>query len=194
MIGNDIIDIAYTRKSTNWQRPRFLAKVFNTEEQEYINKANDPFLMIWQLWSMKEAAYKAYVRQGGSAFNDPKRIDIALDSQKSGEARIDSFRCSLMSNNTAHYIVSHTRKNSKHRLINKVFKVDSKAPANPSTQVYKKLFTCIAIDRRLNEQALSLKKEVNRVPQLYYQDKKLNIDFSLSHHGEFAAISFLSCP
>lgn len=63
MIGNDIVDLALARKESNWKRKGFLNKIFTNEEQLLINNAENQNIMVWTLWSMKEAAYKIHNRQ-----------------------------------------------------------------------------------------------------------------------------------
>jgi phosphopantetheinyl transferase (holo-ACP synthase) len=63
VIGNDIIDLNLAQKQSNWQRNRFLAKIFTAAEQKLILNSDAPELMVWNLWSRKEAAYKIYNRQ-----------------------------------------------------------------------------------------------------------------------------------
>lgn len=63
MIGNDIVDLALARKESNWKRNGFLNKIFTTKEQLLISNAENPEVMVWNLWSRKEAAYKIYNRQ-----------------------------------------------------------------------------------------------------------------------------------
>lgn len=63
MIGNDIIDLALARKESNWQRNRFLHKIFTPKEQLLISNSQNPETTVWNLWSRKEAAYKIYNRQ-----------------------------------------------------------------------------------------------------------------------------------
>ncbi|MFI0490263.1 4'-phosphopantetheinyl transferase superfamily protein [Flavobacterium sp.] len=63
MIGNDIVDLALTKKESNWKRKGFLDKIFTEKEQIMISKAKNQELMVWNLWSRKEAAYKIYNRQ-----------------------------------------------------------------------------------------------------------------------------------
>lgn len=72
MIGNDIVDLAKAKKESNWQRKGFLDKLFTENEQELITTADHPELMVWNLWSRKEAAYKIYNRQTGERFFNPK--------------------------------------------------------------------------------------------------------------------------
>lgn len=191
MIGNDIIDLSYTKETTNWQRPGFLAKVFNETEQDAISRAQDPFLLVWELWSMKEAAYKSYLRQGGTAFNNPKRIKISLSNTNKSSAKVDSFQCELFTEKSTDYILSFTLSPSRYSQVNEAFKISHSDPSTQSAQAYKKLFKRIAIDWHLDESALCIKKGPARIPQLYLRDQKLEIVFSLSHHGQFGAFSFL---
>ena len=58
MIGNDIVDLALAKKESNWKRNRFLDKIFTQKEQLLIANAINPEIMIWNLWTRKEAAYK----------------------------------------------------------------------------------------------------------------------------------------
>jgi phosphopantetheinyl transferase (holo-ACP synthase) len=63
MIGNDIVDLALAQKESNWKRKGFLDKIFTRSEQLLISNAENPVIMVWNLWSRKEAAYKIYNRQ-----------------------------------------------------------------------------------------------------------------------------------
>lgn len=63
MIGNDIIDLALAQKESNWKRKGFLDKIFTPNEQFLILNARNPEVMVWNLWSRKEAAYKIYNRE-----------------------------------------------------------------------------------------------------------------------------------
>ena len=62
MIGNDIVDLALARSESNWQRKGFLDKIFTKKEQNLILNSSDQEVMIWDLWSRKEAVYKIYNR------------------------------------------------------------------------------------------------------------------------------------
>ncbi|MDT0294261.1 4'-phosphopantetheinyl transferase superfamily protein [Mesonia ostreae] len=62
MIGNDVVDLHMTKQESNWQRPRFLEKIFTKGEQAKIISDKDPNFLVWLFWSMKESAYKANQR------------------------------------------------------------------------------------------------------------------------------------
>ena len=50
MIGIDIIDIAEAKRTSNWERPRFLEKLFTLNEQQLIYASKNPFIMVWRLF------------------------------------------------------------------------------------------------------------------------------------------------
>ena len=63
MIGNDIIDLDFAQKESNWKRKGFLDKIFTASEKNLILNAENPTVMVWDLWSRKEAGYKIYNRK-----------------------------------------------------------------------------------------------------------------------------------
>lgn len=75
MIGNDIIDLALAQKESNWKRKGFLDKIFSLNEQLLILNAKKPDVMVWNLWSRKEAAYKIYNRQTQIRGNFPLQLE-----------------------------------------------------------------------------------------------------------------------
>lgn len=84
MIGNDIVDLALARKESNWKRNRFLDKIFTQEEQLFIENAINPEVMIWNLWSRKEAAYKIYNREAGFRGFIPLKLVCFYESETKG--------------------------------------------------------------------------------------------------------------
>jgi phosphopantetheinyl transferase (holo-ACP synthase) len=75
MIGNDVIDLALAQKESNWQRKGYLDKLFTKKEQNLIYTAQNPTLMVWILWSRKEAVYKIIRQQNGVRGFYPLRIE-----------------------------------------------------------------------------------------------------------------------
>lgn len=84
MIGNDIVDLVLARKESNWQRKGFLDKIFTQKEQLLIANANNPEVMVWNLWSRKEAAYKIYNRQTNIRGYFPLQLECFYESEISG--------------------------------------------------------------------------------------------------------------
>lgn len=84
MIGNDVIDLALARKESNWQRRGFLQKLFTQAEQRLILDSANPELMVWNLWSRKEAAYKIYNRETSVRAFIPLQLICNFDDSYSG--------------------------------------------------------------------------------------------------------------
>ena len=75
MIGNDVVDLALAKAESNWQRKGYLNKIFTAKEQNLIYSAQNPTVMVWILWSRKEAVYKIIRQQNGARGFYPLRIE-----------------------------------------------------------------------------------------------------------------------
>lgn len=84
MIGNDVIDLALAQKESNWKRKGFLNKIFTVQEQLLISESQNPELMVWNLWSRKEAAYKIYNRQSQIRSYIPTQLECFDLDEKHG--------------------------------------------------------------------------------------------------------------
>lgn len=74
MIGNDIVDLATAALESNWKRKGYLEKIFTTAERFLIHTANDANIMVWLLWTMKEAVYKAAERNAQTKVFAPSAL------------------------------------------------------------------------------------------------------------------------
>ncbi|MFT3796279.1 4'-phosphopantetheinyl transferase superfamily protein [Flavobacterium sp.] len=81
MIGNDVIDLALARKESNWKRKGYLDKIFTADEQAMIVRAENPTLMVWSLWSRKEAVYKIHNRTAHFRGFIPLKIACQADGK-----------------------------------------------------------------------------------------------------------------
>lgn len=106
MIGNDIVDLDLSRKQSNWKRKGFLDKIFTVEEQKIILNDCNPELMVWNLWSRKEAAYKIYNRMTGVKGYFPWLLQCSLENQYSGSVLIDDCIFYTQTEITTNYIYS----------------------------------------------------------------------------------------
>ena len=88
MIGNDIVDLLLAKKESNWQRARYLDKLFSPAEQLMILETQtNPDFMVWLLWSMKEAAYKIISRRTGLHAFIPTKLLCEQISLREGTAQ-----------------------------------------------------------------------------------------------------------
>ena len=155
MIGNDIVDLALARKESNWKRNRFLDKIFTVKEQLLIADALNPEIMVWNLWSRKEAAYKIYNRETGIRAYFPLQLECFYENEILGSVSIKGnryFTKTIISDEFIYTIA----------VVNK-----------DNFEAVKKL--------NLND---SIKK-TNGIPFIIDEQTKLIKPVSISHHGRF---------
>lgn len=190
MIGNDIIDIQETRRSTNWERPRFMLKIFSTLEQKTIHASTDPFSTVWQFWSMKESAYKVFIQAGGERFFNPSKIECRIDDSKNGEVKIGNI--SLITNtliNTNYIFTTAVMDNDA--INTRIFQLAENSNKSQSSFMHEQIINDFAKSNSLNSADLILQKSNTGIPILFYKNKRLNTSLSISHHGKYGGYSFL---
>ncbi|EGV42854.1 4-phosphopantetheinyl transferase family protein [Bizionia argentinensis JUB59] len=190
MIGNDIIDLKETKRSTNWERRGFLDKIFTEKERKMISEAIDPFKTVWKLWSMKESAYKVFIQAGGKRFYNPKRIECRFEDGFD-QVSIGFLNLKTETISTDDYILSTAKMDdadSKSFICN-VPEIDIK---EQSAFLKQKLITDFSTHYNLNLAYLAIKKTEVGVPKLLYKGKDLVVSFSLTHHGIYGSYSILN--
>lgn len=118
MIGNDIIDLQLSRIESNWKRRGFFEKLFTENERKMISSASNQEVMVWSLWSRKEAAYKIYYRETKKRMFNPKGIECsAIDfvkGQAFGTAIIEGSTYYTRTEVTDEYIYTEAVSNRKY--------------------------------------------------------------------------------
>ncbi|WP_034060514.1 4'-phosphopantetheinyl transferase family protein [Lacinutrix jangbogonensis] len=191
MIGNDIVDLQQAAKDSNWQRPRFLDKVFTKEEQKLISNSEDKHQMVWLLWSMKEAAYKVNVQQFEKRFFNPKRLVCKLFSFEKGMVSIDNESYFTSSEITEDYVYTVATLNEEKKYKTHCFKMEQTDFKLQSQFLKKQLLTTVAKIENYNIKELMIKKTEVGVPQLFNNFEKLLTSFSLTHCGRYSGFVYL---
>jgi phosphopantetheinyl transferase (holo-ACP synthase) len=162
MIGNDIVDLALAQQESNWKRKGFLDKIFTKNEQLLISKAENPDIMVWNLWSRKEAAYKIYNRKTQIRGYLPLQLECfdldSIDGIIFGKVAIKSFDYFTKTEINSEFI--HTI-------------------AVESTRDFQNIKT---LENRKNIQ------KINGIPNYLEKDKSAVKPLSISHHGRFERI------
>ena len=188
MIGNDIVDLKYS--ASNWNRPRFLQKVFTQKEQRYISCSENKHETLWLLWSMKEAAYKIHVQQCGERFFNPKRLVCELRSNNEGVVIVDKNTYFTKSILTEDYVYTIARLQAFKIKESTLFKVEMSLYSVQSELLKKALLTSISKTKQLPLQHLEIKKTKVGVPELFYNDFKLHLSLSLTHCGRYSGFAY----
>ncbi|MBW8243514.1 4'-phosphopantetheinyl transferase superfamily protein [Muricauda oceani] len=178
MVGNDIVDLAEARYASNWQRPRFLDKLFSESEQTYIQNTANPFRMVWRLWSIKEASYKLYTQLHPVRFYNPKAFECETN-HNSWVVGFKDFQCYIETTETANYILSEARLN-RQNLGSNIIKFESTGQKQQSNELKERLLSCVADSYQL------VKNEMG-VPALTNGEQILSV--SLTHHGSYGAFA-----
>ena len=182
MIGNDIIDLSLAKTASNWQRKGFLEKQFTANEQQLVLEAPNSFVMVWRLWSMKEAAYKIFTQQHNVRFFAPKNFECKLTQGSKG---VVSFKGQNF----------YTRTKVNQDCIFTIAVIENKkspysemvSPDQIDTMIKSKLNELTALE--ISE--IQQEKSKNGVPSYYYKRTLLTSSCSITHHGKFGAYSFL---
>jgi len=192
MIGNDIVDLHLAAVQSNWNRNRFLDKVFTKEEQDLIFSSKTPFKMVWLLWSMKESVYKVHVQQTSKRFFNPKKLQCKLTSETEGLIEINGNRFMTKSQVNTNFIHTVAGLKNNKKMLSTTFKLNGSSYPIQHKESYKKLIDKISKKWKLPSYDIHIKKNKAGIPKLYLNSKELKIPFSISHHGYYGAYAVLN--
>ena len=185
MIGNDIIDLQQAGIESNWQRKGYLEKLFNNDELLLIKSHSNPKIMVWLLWSIKEASYKIANRSINKRFYAPlkftcKRLEI-MDENVISVVHFNkcNYLCQSIILPTYIHSVAQKEKNYLNNLppvISRIY--NDEFPIDPATYGLK----C--------EEGIV--KDNKGIPWIENTSLSQRRPISISHHGRFFAIAFYS--
>tara|TARA_B100001057_G_scaffold205716_1_gene206396 strand:+ start:27 stop:578 length:552 start_codon:yes stop_codon:yes gene_type:complete len=182
LIGNDIIDLKLAKKESNHWRSGFLEKQFSSYEQALIQSASNPFLLVWKLWSMKEATYKVYTQQNKTRFFSPKKFNCEISSDSNGFV---SFNDKLYYTSTIlndKYIFTLATVMKKKKVFSEII--------NPYL-LDKSIKIKLEDKTKFSSKEIIKKKSENGVPLFYHRNILLTKSCSISHHGNYGVFSLL---
>ena len=180
MLGNDIIDLGLAAQQSNWRRKHYLAKIFTPAEQLKIKQADDPDLMVWLLWSMKEAAYKIVNRDTGIRFFKPQalvcncKIGLGLAT---GTVTYQQKVFATVTEIKADFIHTLALADGLTFAAIEIIYCANQAAYLPQFN--------------LDHPSLSLQKNRQLLPEIYHREKKMTTMATISHHGSRLGVAFL---
>lgn len=80
--GNDIVSWQHPRCTEKWQNTRFLEKVCTPKEIQQILTAENPGMLLWAYWAVKEAAYKLSCFLGNRSGFIARRFETCMSKEK----------------------------------------------------------------------------------------------------------------
>ncbi|MDA8126520.1 MAG: 4'-phosphopantetheinyl transferase superfamily protein [Deltaproteobacteria bacterium] len=84
LLGNDIVDLEMAENRGKCTDSRFLGRVFTAPERALIARAAAPDALLWALWAVKEAAYKAVSRADPAVDSIPRRYPVLFAGEEGG--------------------------------------------------------------------------------------------------------------
>jgi phosphopantetheinyl transferase (holo-ACP synthase) len=189
--GNDIIDLATAAVESNWKRKGFIEKIFTAQEQHYIREATLPEEMVWKLWSMKESAYKIYIRQYGGRFFAPMKFNCTLLTGQTGKVEINNVTYHTTTSAAENYIYSIARpgESGMSTFLNYCFRLPPSGQIKQQQFIYKKIINLYTSVTGAVKNGLYVVKDKNGIPFICCQNDKLKIPVSITHHGRYAAFT-----
>lgn len=189
MIGNDIVDLQYISKSSNWNRPRFLDKIFTHQEQSIIFSSENRRETTWLLWSMKEAAYKVYIKEFGRRFFNPKAFRCELLSTTTGRVFFNELTYLTTFKHNQNYVYTTATKHYKEQTTSSVFYVSDTSYTYQSQFLRQKFLEHISKTFNIKLNTLSIMKNEIGIPKVMEALIALPIHFSLTHCGHYCGFS-----
>ena len=190
MTGNDIVDIVVAAAESNWKRKGFLEKIFTLREQQYINNAAVPDEMVWKLWTMKESAYKVYIRQHGGRFFAPQKFHCILLSPGTGLVTFNniSYQTTTISAKNYIYSIACLKGFTNIELLNSCFSLPQMEHLKQQQFIYQKIVARYNIATGVKKENIEVVKDKNDIPFLQCSNH-IQVPVSITHHGYFAAFT-----
>lgn len=190
MIGNDIVDLDLAFCSHRWENARVFEKIFDIEEQNIISKSKNPLQDIWWLWSMKESAYKSFLRRYKNPFFSPSKIACRPHSDNEGMVTIQDHKFFVRSVKKQEYVYSIALSKKETNLIDHCFRINHSDYKSQNQVTYKNLLSAFSESSGIKEKRLKIKKGKLGIPVIYEGSEVVNTSFSITHHGHFCAFVF----
>jgi len=179
MLGNDIIDRELAAQQSNWRRKNYLAKIFTPAEQLEIKRADEPDLVVWLLWSMKEAAYKIVNRDTGIRFFKPLALVCNFKIGPGLATGTVTYQQKVFATTTeikAGFIHSLA-------LGDGLTFADVEVIHCTNQAAYLQQFN-------LENPTIRLQKDSQLLPEIYHHERKITTMATISHHGSRLCVAF----
>ena len=187
MIGNDIVDLAKAKTDSDWLRPRWVSKVFTQKEQDFVKRSDDKDQMVWRLWSMKESAYKCSVQRKSFGRFNPLNFECSLINSNEGIIRSDTLKFFSTTHSSNRNIYSTATFTKNQSFFSKIIGSDDTSASQTSNKLKEELLIRISQKMGYDFCKIEIRKSLQKVPQVFFDGRKMDMNISLTHHGRFSA-------
>lgn len=188
MIGNDVVDLR-DPEVRGTSHPRWDMRVFSAPEQEAIQASGAPNRLRWILWAAKEAAYKVARKLDRRTVFSPPRFEVRLDVTLRGHVHHPGGTLPVVVDEAQariHAIATDAEPDAR-ELVEQVLCWDGDE-VMAGRALRARVRGELAARLELPAEDLEIDR-VGRIPVVLLQGEPLDVDLSLSHHGEFLAFA-----
>jgi phosphopantetheinyl transferase (holo-ACP synthase) len=184
---------------------RYLKKILTDVEIEFVCKTENQNRALWSLWACKETAYKVISKSYAGASFLPRQWSVQLSQYErlftEGAVIIPGLSGVFVRLYCADGYVHCVGSDNLPDLNNAIWGIEFLPKSASGENVEPSSFVRECLSRRLSDihqlnfgkMAIRRAKEGRELqpPHLYYENKKIPFDISLSHDGQFVAYAFL---
>ncbi len=195
MLGNDLVDLSDPETRPAALHPRFDARVFCESERAFLASSPDSHRMRWTLWAAKESAYKCLRQCERKIVFSPSRFVVELTNPNAGIVRHEGRSLDVEFEQAADFVHAVAWSSDEGiqrvsgRLLARVRRLSGDISPEAASRDARRLAiegASILLDVPVSE--LRIERE-DRIPRLYWQGRRSEVDLSLSHHGSFVAFA-----
>ena len=195
MVGNDVVDIADTRRRA--RHAGFDARVFNDCERRAIADDDDGEARRWAHWAAKESAFKVVKRADPATVFSPVKFAVRLDGAFDGGR--DGELCGSVQHGSVSYPVRVRRHGDcihavavapgghPSAMLAGVGPYPDDAGADSPSRAVRRLAIRDLAPRLATFASDLVIRSSERIPRLQHRDGRDVATLSLSHHGRFVA-------
>lgn len=201
--GNDIVSLISGDNIKSFNNERYIKKILSYNELMYFIQSGNKSFIPPLFWSCKESVYKILLQKGLKDSFSPvlfcvevQKIELQLKNQSYliealTQHENHTYFCRSIIENEYIHTCACDNQQALDNVITYIEKLPDVSKINQSALTYNLLLKSISQYFSLDYLKLSVKKDHDGAPAIYYNNNLLNISFSVSHDDNFVSFVFL---
>ena len=137
----------------------------------------------------KRQAYKSFIKEGNTPFFNPVKLSCSIENSKIGYVNIGNYEYKIQTKRTENYIFSHTINDTQQKISHKLIRLEKSDSDYQSRTIYNSIHAYVSHNIISRDATIEIIKDKNGAPSIYVDKLRLDIDLSITHHGNFGAYS-----